>query len=871
MTQGESHALFAPLSSLIEATKAEERASALCQGARAISGALFVSTILFVDDTLVSATHPESEVGFRLRDGSHELRRLFLHALARFDRGGICYIPREKQRALAGVSTSAVSLDLLFVPLLTAQRTVGVVALGVEGDATDATRSELLAFCGVATYLLDTARALAAARRLSRDSQLLAMVNERLHKSLDRRDVLAGIVGGVRTAFNADHCTIFERSGNDRVVPVASSAPFVDAPTTAIVLDGELRKVFSGLAARRDDFEGQSSSTDEGARSVIGVPFLVDGKVENALLLESTQPHAFDDGDLSALRSLAFHVGLALSNARLYERERARRTQAESLERVVRILRDTQYVDEVLLVFVVTTSHELPIDCFVYVLEGEMLVRRAMRSRDTSRGFVPSETLQRAGLEPFLVVDDPSDSILLPRSAREALFGDGTGLVIPLRIDGNLWGLIAMRSVDGGFTWPQDERAMFVRTLASHLEIALANAHAYERERRRAQERETLAEAARTILGQVDLPTLAEVMSRLAAALVHAEQSCVLRWCGDRYVVVGSFGEGAHQLLERSGLDVGLRVSQTLGIGPEERRVQRLIENDGFAMAPLLHANADASDDSVDAFLLVGKTGEERFGREQLRLLQEVGALLALALRNLELYSNSEAANRALHESNQFKDDLLAMLAHDFRGPLTVIEGYCELLLETAETRSEEIETIYGQAKRLVRLAEDALALAQSQGESFALDKASMDFAGYVATSVDEIAPNNPRIQIAPGGEGISVELDGARFRHVLDNLISNALKYSGDEITIRVGKDGAHALLEVSDHGIGVPEADLSTVFSRFGRGSNARNRGIAGSGIGLYVAKKIVEAHRGNIRVRSKENEGSTFTVELPLLPTP
>jgi len=336
-------------------------------------------------------------------------------------------------------------------------------------------------------------------------------------------------------------------------------------------------------------------------------------------------------------------------------------------------------------------------------------------------------------------------------------------------------------------------------------------------------------------------------------------------------MVRGSFGEGAHQLLERSGLDVGLRVSQTLGIGPEERRVQRLIENDGFAMAPLLHANADASDDSVDAFLLVGKTGEERFGREQLRLLQEVGALLALALRNLELYSNSEAANRALHESNQFKDDLLAMLAHDFRGPLTVIEGYCELLLETAETRSEEIETIYGQAKRLVRLAEDALALAQSQGESFALDKASMDFAGYVATSVDEIAPNNPRIQIAPGGEGISVELDGARFRHVLDNLISNALKYSGDEITIRVGKDGAHALLEVSDHGIGVPEADLSTVFSRFGRGSNARNRGIAGSGIGLYVAKKIVEAHRGNIRVRSKENEGSTFTVELPLLPTP
>ena len=223
----------------------------------------------------------------------------------------------------------------------------------------------------------------------------------------------------------------------------------------------------------------------------------------------------FDDADVAALRSLAFHVGLALSNARLYERERARRTQAESLERVVRILRDTQYVDEVALVFVVTVSHELPLDCAAYALEGESLVRRAMRIREP-RGFEPAMTMDRSILEPFLVVDEPSDASLLPRIAREALFDGREGVIVPIRIEGALWGCFIVRNADGGL----DVAVRGTRDVFPHarvaLEIALANAHAYERELRRAQEREMLAEAARTILSHTAIGSLADVMSRLA-------------------------------------------------------------------------------------------------------------------------------------------------------------------------------------------------------------------------------------------------------------------------------------------------------------------------------------------------------------------
>jgi signal transduction histidine kinase len=94
-----------------------------------------------------------------------------------------------------------------------------------------------------------------------------------------------------------------------------------------------------------------------------------------------------------------------------------------------------------------------------------------------------------------------------------------------------------------------------------------------------------------------------------------------------------------------------------------------------------------------------------------------------------------------------------------------------------------------------------------------------------------------------------------------------NALKYSLDEIEVRLSRGEDSATIAVTDRGIGIPQAELGAVFARFGRASNARRKGISGSGVGLYVSRKIVEVHGGSIAVQSKEGEGSTFTVTLPL----
>ncbi len=496
----------------------------------------------------------------------------------------------------------------------------------------------------------------------------------------------------------------------------------------------------------------------------MAVPFVVDGRVEDALVLSFDRPDAFDDGDLAAVRSLAFHVGLALSNARLYERERARRAQAESLERVVRILRDTQYVDEVLLVFVVTVSHELPVDCAAYTLEGDFLVRtRGSHARPAVEPALTSASRDASSSRFSQSTNRRMRRCSRARFATRSLTGAAASIV-PLRLDGNLWGMTVVRSAETELEWPPEERVTFFRTLGSHLEIALSNARAYERELRRAQERETLAEAARTILSHTVLGSLADVMCRLGVNLVHAANACVLRWDATEYRMVGVYGDSVDRLINESGFDLEQRVERLTSIASEERRVQRLIDGPGYVVIPLSRTSADQGSESIDAFLLVGKFEGERFTREELRLLQELGALLALALRNIELYEATSRANDALQESSEFKDDLLAMLAHDFKGPLTVILGYCELLGESDREHHEEIETIHAQTQRLVRLSDDALVLAQTQSEGFSLARSVLDLGSFVAECVDATAPNNPRVDRRRAGGADSGRARSAAF-----------------------------------------------------------------------------------------------------------
>ena len=243
---------------------------------------------------------------------------------------------------------------------------------------------------------------------------------------------------------------------------------------------------------------------------------------------------------------------------------------------------------------------------------------------------------------------------------------------------------------------------------------------------------------------------------------------------------------------------------------------------------------------------------------------------VAVAVRNVELYRELEDRTDAVTELNQVKNDLIAMLAHDFKGPLTTIVGFADALAEEDRVDDEQrgfLQMISSSALRLASLATDTLALSRLEQNELSLSLGPVDLAALVRDVVRVFSVTRP-IDVRVAGDDVSVRGDAARLRQILENLIGNAIKYSPGgqpiEVTVR-GRDGG-VEVAVRDRGIGIPAAERARLFGRFARASNARAMGIGGTGFGLYLCKIIAEAHGGSIGVETQEGHGSTFRVWVP-----
>lgn len=247
-----------------------------------------------------------------------------------------------------------------------------------------------------------------------------------------------------------------------------------------------------------------------------------------------------------------------------------------------------------------------------------------------------------------------------------------------------------------------------------------------------------------------------------------------------------------------------------------------------------------------------------------------LGQYFAVAARNVELYGELQARRAAVVELNQVKNDLIAMLAHDFKGPLTTIVGFADVLAEDERFDEESrkfLMMISSSAMRLASLATDTLALSRLEQNELTLELEEFDLVGLVRDIVRvfsvtrEIELHSDRDELRIGG-------DPARLRQVFENLIGNAIKYSpgGQPVEVNLRAKGRGVEVSVRDHGIGIPEADKAKLFGRFARAQNARALGISGTGFGLYLTKTIVEMHGGTMSVDSVEGEGSTFRAFLP-----
>ena len=224
----------------------------------------------------------------------------------------------------------------------------------------------------------------------------------------------------------------------------------------------------------------------------------------------------------------------------------------------------------------------------------------------------------------------------------------------------------------------------------------------------------------------------------------------------------------------------------------------------------------------------------------------------------------------------RLRDAFVAAVSHELRTPLTSVSGFLELLGDEEDSLALTGRTYLTAARRgtarLQRIVEDLLLVAQIEADLLELHTEPVDLAELVAAAVEDAgaAAAEKHVSISMDSDGwLPLEGDATRLGQVLENLLSNAIKYTpaGGEVVVSTSGDDGHRRIEVSDNGIGVPQTELGRLFSRFYRASTATRRAIPGTGVGLVIARAIVEGHGGTISLESREGEGTRVTVTLPL----
>jgi signal transduction histidine kinase len=232
-----------------------------------------------------------------------------------------------------------------------------------------------------------------------------------------------------------------------------------------------------------------------------------------------------------------------------------------------------------------------------------------------------------------------------------------------------------------------------------------------------------------------------------------------------------------------------------------------------------------------------------------------------------------EERNRKLFESEQVKSELVSSVSHELRTPLASVLGFSALMLERdlpPEEMARYLEVIRAEARRLAALLNDLLDLQRVEQQTLELRLAEFDLNDLLATQVTLYSAQSEahQLRLDRVGEPIIVRGDRDRLAQVVGTLLSNAIKYSpgGGEAQVRAAQLGDEAWVWVQDHGLGIPAGHQDRIFTKFFRGDVGRERGISGTGLGLVLARQIVEAHGGEVGFESEENVGSTFWFWLP-----
>jgi signal transduction histidine kinase/DNA-binding response OmpR family regulator len=788
---------------------------------------------------------------------------------------------RTDPRLIPEMVQLAEAESAVLVPMISEGVVLGLlVALNKPGGFTDADVQILSIFAGPAAGFLRSRELFGHQRRhAERLERASALVGE-MAATAGRTALLGLTVGRIQKDFGYDHVAFYARVAGNGLAPEceAGSARALELPADAELLKWASRATTPMQAAR-------------GASAELAVPVRAGDKLLGVLAVLRGAAGSFGDDEVNLLSTLAGQLAVALQKSagvRETERLAAQMATLYDLGLETLALRDLRPL------FVKATEEAgrlIKADATsvfrLYENEGELRVFAGWAQTPGPRAAVYPVIRLGEGIASRVVRERVPLMLNEPERHPEFVRWDkpvGRLLCVPLtyydqeREGPVIFGVLNATRVPGGPAFTNDDLE-YVTRFAGQLSIAVANSMAFSAERERSDQLALVNALIREIAGNLSRERILETAVRriqeafsypVVMILVPDYETGVLR--------TAAAATAQHEVVTSSDFPIhsgvtgrALKEKRTVLV-PDAAQDPDYVRQ--FAGTRSEVAIPIVSGDDVVAVLNVESHALRAFDRGQVITLETLADGLGIILRNAELYEALERTNAKLVELDRMKSELVNIVAHDFRAPLAGVLGYAELLEWKPDAaradRIEQARAIIQAATHMANLVDKTLKTTRLETGHFPFDFGLVDLAATLRDVVGRL-PENPKYPVSTSipDDPVPAWADADRVCEVLDNLLSNAIKYSPDGGPLRVElvTEGETAIVRVIDRGIGIEQRDIARLFRPFSRVRDRRTAEIEGSGLGLYICDRITRAHGGRLWVESVPDQGSTFSVALPL----
>jgi signal transduction histidine kinase len=395
---------------------------------------------------------------------------------------------------------------------------------------------------------------------------------------------------------------------------------------------------------------------------------------------------------------------------------------------------------------------------------------------------------------------------------------------------------------------------------------------------------ERLLEVVRGLTTAPDIDTFLQTIISEATELTNSELSSILEYDESaeelRFLAMQWFERDLLQPmsvpLEGSAAGWVFRRSQPLiiqDVRADQRHFKVVDQATNHSTHSLVAVPLIVRGEIVGVLEALNKKDDAHYTEEDLTILETLGSLAAQAMQNMKLMRKVRASNVQLAELERLKTDFIAITSHELRTPLGLILGHATFLRELAGGQfDEQLDAIIRNATRLKEIVENLSdvdnyqnGLARVKGGRVSMVKIAEETISLFRPEADQ---KNIVLKLEPADQPFELYADEVKITIALSNLLKNAIQYteSGGRVTVRVEDDSGYIKVSVIDNGIGIPAREIPRIFDRFYQVETHLTRRYGGMGLGLSVAKAMIELHGGRIWAES-QGRGSTFTFLLPV----